>query len=401
VKRRIAVVSVGRSDYGIFYPLLRLLEHDSECELQLIVAGAHLLPQFGNTVEEIERDGFPIAVRVPLLVAGDSREATAMSIGLGVINFASAYSQLRPDIVVLLGDRFETLAAAVAALPLQIAIAHLAGGELTFGAMDDAIRHSVSKLSHLHFAATAEYGRRLEQMGEQPQRVFVSGSPVVDAILSTPVPTRSELEVETGVPLRDALLVTYHPETLAEKTAAEQISELLAALERVEQPLIFTYPNADPGSAAIVEQVRAFVERTPRARLFFNIGHVRYRGLQRYVGAMVGNSSSGMVEAASFRLPVVNIGDRQGGRIRTPNVIDVPTEQEAIARAIRLALSHDFRAGISHMSSPYGDGHASRHILDVLKTVPLDSSLRKKVFYDLPNSPAAGQRAVSSPGDRG
>jgi GDP/UDP-N,N'-diacetylbacillosamine 2-epimerase (hydrolysing) len=395
MKRRIAIVTVGRSDYGIFYPLLKLLQHDPDCDLRLIVTGAHLLPQFGNTVEEIEKDGIPIAMRVPVLVSGDSRETTAMSIGLGVINFTTAYTQLRPDIVVVLGDRFETLAAAVAALPLQIVIAHLHGGEVTKGAIDDAIRHAITKLSHLHFASSPAYARRLEQMGEEPQRIFVTGSPIIDTVLSTPPLSKAELEAFIGLPLEGALLVTYHPETLAETTPAQQISEVLAALEKVERPLIFTYPNSDPGNAVIVEEVRAFVDRTPRARLFFNIGHQRYHNLQRYVAAMAGNSSSGMVEAAAFHLPVVNIGERQAGRVRTANIIDVPTQRDAIESGLRRALTQEFRDKVTDVCSPFGKGTAAQAVVDVIKRVPLDGSLLAKTFRDLPIPEASLSLGVS------
>ncbi len=382
MKRRIGVVTVGRSDYGIYYPLLRAIQNDPDCELSLIVGGAHLSPYHGNTISEIERDGFEIKARVHMLLVGDSPESISCSMGVGVMNFAYAYASVRPDIIVLLGDRFEMLAAAVSALPLRIPLAHINGGELTRGAIDDSIRHSITKLSHLHFAAAGEYGRRIEQMGEEPDRVFVTGSPVVDGILSETPLSEQELEVALGVSVRDALLITYHPVTHDPERTGERIKMLLDVLSRFDNKLIFTYPNADANNAVIVDQLRGFVSCQARSHLFVNLGRTKYHSLQRYVGAMVGNSSSGIIEAASFRLPVVNLGDRQEGRLRTPNILDVPEESAAVERAIRKAISTEFRNSLAQMASPYGNGDASSKILQVLKTVALDSRLLKKSFRD-------------------
>ena len=397
--RRIGVVTVARSDYGIYYPLLRAIRNDVECQLCLIAGGAHLSPVFGNTLSEIEGDGFEIKARVPMLLSGDSPEGTAMSMGLGVINFANAYRDIQPDLLVLLGDRFEMLAAAVAAVPLRIPIAHLHGGELTQGAMDDSIRHAISKLSHLHFAAAAVYGRRLEQMGEEPKRIFVTGSPVVDAILSEPVILKDELEKELGAWLENALLVTYHPATLEHERTEERLSTLLAVLSRFENDVLFTYPNADMGNAVIIDHLQRFAASRPRTHVFVNLGRRKYHSLQRYVGAMVGNSSSGIIEASIFKLPVVNIGDRQMGRLRTPNIIDVPDEAQAIEKAIHTALSPQFRQSLSQMEHPYGKGDASKQILQTLKTVPLDGSLLKKRFHDLLRATEASATGSSRTGD--
>jgi UDP-hydrolysing UDP-N-acetyl-D-glucosamine 2-epimerase len=389
MKRRIGVVTVGRSDYGIYYPLLRAIQSDPECELCLIAGGAHLSPYHGNTISEIVRDGFEIKARVPMLLAGDSQESISMSIGLGVMNFTSAYGSVNPDIVVLLGDRFEMLAAAVSALPIRIPLAHIHGGELTQGAIDDAIRHSITKLSHLHFAAAPEYGRRIEQMGEDPDRIFVTGSPIVDAIFSEKLFSEEELLAAIGVPVGSSLLVTYHPVTLDPERTEERIAMLLDVLARFENQLILTYPNADTKNTVIVEQLRSFVSRHDRAHLFTNLGRKKYHSLQRYAAAMVGNSSSGIIEAASFRLPVVNLGDRQKGRMRTPNIIDVPEESRAVESAIRKALSAEFRSGLAKMESPYGNGDASRKILQILKTVSLDGNLLIKKFHDWKQSDKA------------
>ena len=399
--RRIGVVTVGRSDYGIYYPLLRAIRDDVQCQLCLIAGGAHLSPVFGNTLSEIEGDGLEIGARVPMLLSGDSPEEIAMSMGVGVINFTNAYRDTQLDLLVLLGDRFEMLAAAIAALPLRIPVAHLHGGELTQGAMDDSIRHAISKLSHLHFAAAAAYGRRLEQMGEEPRRIFVTGSPVVDAVLAEPVIPKAELEKELGARLENALLVTYHPVTLEHERTEERLSTLLAVLSRFENEILFTYPNADMGNAVIIDHLQRFAASRPRTHIFVNLGRRKYHSLQRYVAAMVGNSSSGIIEASIFKLPVVNIGDRQMGRLRTSNIIDVPDEALAIERAIYTVLSPQFRESISQMEHPYGKGDASKQILQTLKAVPLNGSLLKKRFHDLPRTTDASATVYSRTGDAG
>ncbi len=384
MKRRIAVVTVGRSDYGIYTPILRKIIDDPDCELALIVGGAHLDARYGRTVQEIEREGYPIAARVRMIVADDSRQSVADAMGAGIAGFARAYSEVRPDIVLVLGDRYEMMAAATAALPLRIPLAHLHGGELTLGAIDDAIRHCITKLSHLHFAAAPDYARRIRQMGEEPWRVHVTGSPVVDAVLALdPIP-QSDLEKEIGLDLSRSLLITYHPVTLADNAHPEHISALLEALAEFDLNFIFTYPNADAGNADIVEQAKQFVARTPNARMFFNLGHRKYHSLQRHVLAMVGNSSSGIIEAASFRLPVVNIGSRQAGRMRTANILDATPDRESIAAGIRRATSPEFRATLTTLSSPYGEGDAAAKIVHLLKSVDLGGRFLVKQFQDLP-----------------
>lgn len=380
--RRIGVVTVGRSDYGILYPVLRAIQAEPELQLQLIVSGAHLSQCHGSTITEIERDGFEIAARVRMLLSDDSPESVSMSMGIGVVNFASAYKTLRPDILLILGDRFEALSAAVSALPLRIPIAHIHGGELTQGAMDDAIRHAITKLSHIHFAAAPEYAQRIKQMGEQPDRVFVTGSPVVDSIQNEEPLSLQELEKSLGVPVQGAMLVTYHPQTLQHERTEERISTLLDVLAKFENHLLFTYPNADMDNAVIINRILEFADRHHRAHVFVNLGRRKYHSLQRYVAAMVGNSSSGIIEAASFQLPVVNIGDRQKGRLRTPNIVDVPDDSIAIAEAIRRALSKEFRSSVAAMKSPYGVGDSSQKIVKILKSVVLDGSLLQKKFCD-------------------
>ncbi len=380
---RVAVVTVARSDYGIYVPVLRQLQHDQDIDLRLIVAAAHLDPKYGNTVQEIETDGFPIAARLPMALQGDSREDIATAIATGVQEFTKAYRHIQPDILLVLGDRYEMLSAALAALPCRIPIAHIHGGELTFGAMDDSIRHALTKLSHIHFAATAEYGRRIRQMGEEPWRVHVTGSPAIDSIRTLqPIP-RSELEDEIGLDLSRTLLITYHPVTLEDHDSGS-LSNLLAALSESGYSLLFTYPNADPHHQEIIHCVKEFVASRPNRRLVANFGHRKYHSLQAYVAAMVGNSSSGIIEAASFRLPVVNVGTRQQGRIRAANVIDVDNSKDAIAKAISTALSPEFRRSIASIENPYGDGHAAQPIVSLLKSAGARPNLIVKKFVDYP-----------------
>lgn len=383
MSRRIGVVTVARSDYSLYYPILRRLQAEPALDLVLIVAASHLVPEHGLTVREIEADGFPIAERVEMLLAGDTPQAVSTSLGLGVMRFSEVFARLRPDLLLLLGDRFEMWAAAIAALPFKIPVAHIHGGEVTAGAMDDAIRHSITKLSHLHFVATERYGQRVQQLGEEPWRVFVVGSPAVDNLLAAPRLSREELQARLGVELEDTLLVTFHPETLAYEQVEQHISALLEALDAFDNEMIFTQPNADTGNRLILTRIREFVARRPRRYFFANLGRVLYPNLLRYVRAMVGNSSSGLIEAPTFKLPVVNIGNRQAGRIRARNVVDVGYDPAAIRAALQRVLSPQFRAALADLVNPYGEGRAAEAIVNVLKSVELGDRLVVKHFHDL------------------
>lgn len=383
--RTIGVVSTSRADYGGYRPLLKAFQADPEVELKLYVSGMHLSPEFGLTVRFIEEDGFEIAERIEILLSSDTPEGIAKSMGLGLIGFCQAYARNRPDILVVYGDRYEMLSAALAALPFKIPVAHISGGEITEGAMDDALRHSITKLSHLHFAATEEYARRIIQLGEAPWRVTVSGETSLDNLRTTPLLSRNELEASYQLQLDGPfLLVTYHPVSLEYEQAEWQISELLAALERMKLPVIFTLSNADTGGHVIREKVEEFVASHGSSTLMDNFGTQAYFSVMNLATAMIGNSSSGIVEAASFQLPVVNIGTRQSGRIRTRNVIDVGYLQEEISKGIQKALDPQFRTSLNGVLNPYSNGEASSVILQRLKTIPLDDSLVRKKFYDLP-----------------
>jgi UDP-hydrolysing UDP-N-acetyl-D-glucosamine 2-epimerase len=381
--RTIAVVTVGRSDYGIYQPILRRIAADPALSLRIIAGGMHLSPEFGLTVRAIEADGFEIADRIEMLLSSDTPLAAAVSMGLGTQGFAAAYARERPDILVVLGDRMEMHAAALAALPFRIPVAHIHGGELSYGAIDDALRHSMTKLSHLHFVSTEEHARRVIQLGEEPWRVTVSGAPALDHLKTfapwAPAELAERLDVAAEPP---PLLVTFHPATLEADRTEQHTIELLAALDMSGLPVVFTQPNADTGGRIIAELIAAFVATHATARYLANAGTQGYFSLMAAAAAMVGNSSSGLIEAPSLRLPVVNVGSRQAGRVRAANVIDVNDDREDILRGIRRAMSPSFRASLADLVNPYGTGTAAGTIVDRLRTVSLDQGLVQKRFHD-------------------
>lgn len=388
--RTIGVVTGARSDYGIYFPILKTIQKDIDLRLSLFVTGMHLAPEFGYTVNDIERDGFSIAERVEMLLATDSPEGITKSMGLCTIGFGQVFARSRPDILLLLGDRFEMHAAAVAALPFKITLAHIHGGESTEGATDEAFRHSLTKMSHLHFASTWDYACRIVQMGEEPWRVTVSGAPSLDNLHSTPLLSLEELQNRYGFPFtKPLLLVTYHPVTLEYEDTAWQISELLAALDETGMPVVFTCPNADTYGRIIICAIDSYIASHPESRVLKNLGTQSYFSLMNFCDVMVGNSSSGIIEAASFKLPVVNVGNRQRGRVHGPNVVDVGYEREAIRKGIQTALSPEFRDGLLNLTNLYGNGQAATQILNRLKTVQLDKRLLLKRFYELPKGQTA------------
>jgi len=383
------VVTTSRADYGVYFPVLKKIQEDPDLTLHLIVGGMHLSSEFGSTVQLIEEDGFEIAFRVDMLSPSDDPEGIAKSMGQGVIEFSQVYAAHRPDILIVLGDRFEMYSAALAALPHKIPVAHIHGGEITKGAIDDALRHSMTKLAHLHFVSAQQYGRRVIQLGEEPWRVTVSGAPALDNLRSLQLPSTRQLEQRFGLELeRSPLLVTYHPVTLEFEHTEWQISEIMAALESSGLPVIFTAPNADTGGRIIATVIDRQVRNHPEWRLVKNLGTPNYFGLMKASAAMVGNSSSGMVEAAPLGLPVVNIGSRQGGRIRNSNIIDVGNRHDEILHGIMKAVSPEFRNEASQVNNLYGDGHAAERIVEVLKNVPLDDRLIVKEFVDQPQASA-------------
>ena len=386
--RTIGVLTVGRSDFGIYRPVLEAIRDDSELELCLIVSGMHLSPHYGATVEQIEVEGFTVDERVDMLLCSDSPEGIAKSMGLGTMGFAQVYAHSRPDVLLVLGDRFEMHAAALAALPFNIPVAHIHGGEVTEGAMDEALRHAITKLSHLHFTSTEEYAQRVIQLGEEPWRVIVSGAPSLDNLNRMSYLNASGLKERFGLRINEApLLVTFHPVTLEYTQVDVQTNELLRALHDRGSSVIFTLPNADTGNSVIRQKIASFVKYHPNsAQAVENLGTQGYFSLMKLSAAMVGNSSSGIIEAASFELPVVNIGSRQGGRARGRNVIDVGYNHSEILDGIQRAVAPAMRQSLQGMQNPYGDGHSAERIVSRLREVPLDEKLIVKRFYDLPST---------------
>lgn len=392
-KRRVCVVTGSRAEYGLLYWLLRDLRSDDSLAVSLVVTGAHLSPEFGLTVREIEKDAMLIDGKVEMLLSSDTPSAIAKSIGVGLLGFADLWPRLNPDVVVLLGDRYELLAAAISAMIARIPIAHIHGGERTEGVIDEAIRHSISKMSYLHFVAAEPFRRRLIQMGESPERVFNVGAAGLDNIRRLPLLSRPELEASLGLQLQNPLfLVTYHPVTLQEQGDVSGCHGLLEALAAFpEATIVFTGPNADTGGRCLVQPIKDFVAcHADRAAYFTNLGQLRYLSLLREVDAVIGNSSSGMFEAPAMRKPTVNIGDRQKGRLRADSILDCGEQASGIEAAIRKALSPQFKAVVAAMSVPFGDGMASRKMCDILKSYPLKHGLQKE-FYDLPEMNAGNE----------
>lgn len=391
--RTVGVVTVARSDFGIYLPILKRIRESGDLQLRLIVSGMHLSPEFGLTYRYIEEQGFTIDHRVEMLLSSDTPESIGKSTGLGVIGFAQLYAQHRPDILFVLGDRFEMLSAVLAAVPFAIPIAHLHGGESTEGLIDECIRHSITKMSHLHFASTEGYATRIIQMGEEPWRVTVSGAPSLDNILAMRLCGEAELSESLRIPMSPKpILVTYHPVTLELQDTDLQFEQLLRALKEIRRTTLFTYPNSDTNGRRIIAAIDDFVRHNPFAHVVPNLGTEMYFSVMKHAGVMVGNSSSGIIEAASFGLPVVNVGNRQQGRMRPANVIDVEDDSRVISAAVQRALSPEFQRLAASNLNPYGDGNAAGRIVAVLEKAELNRQLLVKKFYRLPR----GQECVSS-----
>jgi UDP-hydrolysing UDP-N-acetyl-D-glucosamine 2-epimerase len=378
MKRTIAVVTSSRADYShLYWPLHDLAQHP-DVELKLIVLGAHLAPQFGETVKEIEKDGFPIAARLECLLSSDTDVGMAKTLGVAVLALADLLGQMRPDLLLLIADRYEMLAPASVALTLRIPIAHIEGGEISEGAIDDAVRNALTKMSHIHFTSTEGARARVVALGEEPWRVHRAGAPSLDHLRRSRLLSVHELEERLRVNLqRPTVVVAYHPVTIVRDTTQEAES-LFAALENVDAQILFCYPNSDAGSHALMHRTRAFLAIRNDARVYVNLDAVTYWSLLRHVALLIGNSSSGIMEAASFGLPVVNVGFRQKGRERARNVLDAEPEANAILGRVGEGMSDDFRASLAGMTNPYGDGHAAEKIVQVLTTTPLSEELLVK-----------------------
>lgn len=383
--RKVCVVTGTRAEFGLLRWLMGEIQSHPQLELQVIATGMHLSPEFGSTYREIEEAGFEIDARVEMLLSSDTSTAVTKSMGLGVIGFADAFERLAPDIVVVLGDRFEIFAATSAAMIAGVPVAHLHGGETTEGAFDEAIRHSITKMSHLHFVAADEYRQRVIQLGEHPDRVFNFGGMGIDAIRRIKLLSREELERSLELSFGEkSLLVTFHPVTLeGGASSAAQMGELLAALEGLDDTtLIFTMPNADTGGRELSAMVREFAQGHPNAKVYMSLGQLRYFSCLAQIDGVVGNSSSGLAEAPSFKIGTVNIGDRQKGRLKANSVIDCEPNQKAIEAALEQLYSAEFQASLAAVSNPYGNGGASKAIVKALAEYPLEN-IRKKQFYNL------------------
>lgn len=383
-QRRICVVTGTRAEYGLLYWLMHELRDDPDLCLQIVATGMHLSPEFGLTYKTIESDGFTIDEKVEILLSSDTPVGIATSTGLGVMLFAQAFNRLAPDIVVVLGDRFEILAAAQAAMIGRLPIAHLHGGESTEGLIDEAIRHAITKMSHLHFVAADPYRKRVLQMGEGSDRVFNVGAPGLDHLQRTDWLSKQKLERDLGMALDAPLfLVTYHPVTLEKTSPAEPMGELLTALDQFPHAkVIITHPNADTDGRILIRLIEDYAQRNrDRVRAVTSLGQQRYLSLMRQCDVVLGNSSSGLTEAPALKKATVNLGSRQKGRLKADSVIDCDESSESIETALKQALSEGFRSGLKKVQSMYGEGNASASIKAVLKNVDVDSLIIKE-FHD-------------------
>lgn len=384
MNRKICVITGTRADYGLLRWVMQGIKDDSDLTLQVIATGMHLSPEFGLTFREIEKDGFQIDRKVEMLTSSDTAVGIAKSMGLGMISFADALNELKPDLILVLGDRFEIFAAVSAALVARIPVAHLHGGETTEGAFDEALRHSITKMAHLHFVAAQEYFQRVIQLGEQPEKVFLVGGLGIDNIKRLKLLNRAELEESIDFKLgHKNLLITFHPVTLENSTATEQMAELLEVLAELEDThLIFTMPNADNDGRALIKMVHQFVALHPNARAYTSLGQLRYLSCIAQVDGVIGNSSSGLTEVPTFKKGTINIGDRQRGRLQAASVINCEPTRKSIQAAMKMLYAEDFQATLKQIQNPYGDGGASEQVIQIIKNCALDG-ITKKSFYDL------------------
>ena len=384
-KRSVCVVTGSRAEYGLLYWLMKEIQIAKDLELQIIATGMHISPEFGNTYRQIEQDGFKIDKKVEMLLSSDSEVGITKSMGLGLIGFADAIDNLKPDLIIVLGDRFEIFSAVSAAMIAKIPVAHLHGGEVTEGAFDESIRHSITKMSHLHFTATEEYKKRVIQLGEQPERVFNVGAVGVDNIKKLTLLSREEFEKSIDFSLAQRnLLITFHPVTLENATAREQFTNILQAVDKqVDTHLIFTKANADTNGKVINQMIDEYVTLHPeKAIAFTSLGQLRYLSALQYVDGVVGNSSSGLVEVPSFKICTINIGDRQRGRIKADSVIDCDTSVESIQSSLNKLFSPLFQEQLQQIKNPYGNGGASKKIVEIIRIFSLDRVLKKR-FYNI------------------
>jgi len=382
--KKVLVITGTRAEYGLLRWVIDGISKSNLLELQLCVTGMHLSPEFGLTFQEIEKDGYQIDSKVEMLLSADTPSAITKSMGLGLIGFADEFNRLKPDLILILGDRYEIMCAAIAATIARTPIAHLHGGEATEGCIDEAIRHSITKMSHLHFVAAEEYSRRVIQLGEHTNRVFCVGGTGVDNIHKLDLLSKQELENSLDFELGGkSILVTFHPVTLESNTSGDQMRELLASLsEFTDHKIIFTMPNADTDGREILKLIESFCLDNHNCRAYTSLGQLRYLSCLKYVDVVVGNSSSGLLEVPSFKIPTVNIGDRQKGRLKAGCVIDCAPIKNQIISAIKRAVSLDFKESCKVIKNPYGEGGASQKIIQTIESIALEDII-KKSFYDI------------------
>ena len=382
---KICIVTGSRAEYGLLKWLIKDIEKIEKIEIILIATGSHLSHQFGLTINEIFKDGFNVNEKVDILLSSDTSSSISKSVGLGVIGFADKFERYKPDLLLILGDRYEIYSAAIAAMIARIPIAHIHGGESTEGAIDEAIRHSITKISHLHFVASNEYRNRVIQLGEDPSRVFNVGALGIDGIKRLKLRTKEKLEKLIGFQfgLRN-LLVTFHPVTLENDSSEKHINELLESINEFEEiNFIFTMPNADMNSRIIYENIEKFCKKSKNAVCFKSLGQLNYFSCLKFVDGVIGNSSSGIIEVPSFLKGTINIGNRQTGRLKSKSIIDCNPSKLEIKKAINKLYSKNFQDSLKYVFNPYGDGEASKKIIEKIKNINLDGILIKK-FYDLP-----------------
>ena len=385
MKRKICVITGSRSEYDLLKPLIEEIEKDRDLQLQLIVTGMHLSPEFGLTYKQIEKNGFSIDEKIEIILSSDTSISISKSMGLSMISFAEAYDRLKPDIIVVLGDRFEIFSAVSAALVSRIPIGHIYGGELTQGAFDDSFRHSITKMSHLHFTSTESYRRRVIQLGEAPKRVFNVGALGIDNIKKTKLLPKQTLEKELNFKFKKQnLLVTFHPVTLEKNTSKKHFQNLLDAIDSLKDvSIIFTKANADTEGRVINKMIDDYVSKnSAQSRSFTSMGQLKYLSTMQFVDTVVGNSSSGIIEAPSFKIGTINIGDRQKGRVKARSVIDCDPTKEDIQSALRKLYSKEFQDNLKSIANPYSNGNTAEKIKNILNKYDI-SNIIKKSFYDI------------------
>lgn len=382
--KKICVITGSRAEYGLLRWIIEDISKSQFLTLNLIVCGMHLSPEYGLTIKQIEKDNLKINKKVEMLLSSDTPVGISKSIGVGLIGFADVFDELKPDLVLVLGDRFEIFSAVIAALVARIPVAHIHGGETTEGAIDEAIRHSITKMSQIHFVASEIYKKRVIQLGENPRNVFNVGGLGIDSIGKLKLLNKTDLESEIDFKFKKKnLLVTFHPVTLEDNTSAEQMSELLLALSDFKDTgIIFTMPNADTNGRILIEMIKKFTHENNNAKWHTSLGQIRYLSCINHIDAVVGNSSSGLIEVPTFKKPTINIGDRQKGRLKADSVIDCEPQKDSILKSLKKAFSISFQEKLVNVSNPYGEGGASKKIINILEKQNFKNVLKKK-FFDI------------------